>query len=500
MSVIRGKPTNPGTMCRRLVMLAVVAFALWPAPAAEAAPPTVDSLALWNESGIKASWTLPAGMKNYSIEIARSPHTHTSGDNKGSFLSENWAQYAILLGHEQTVFFSRDLPGGLYHVHVSAYDATTCTSALAIGCAKEWSEVVTITVPAVRPVISEVSQSSKRIIAHWYGGSLMASDFIEIATSPDVYPDGPLQGLFLDEHMVWYDDSLSPHQGRYETSALPGGTYYVHVGTYAPETCPTLDAPLCTKAISRIRSIAIPAFPPRITYADQVDGHVALDWSLGSSGDQLVEVATSPETYPGGTLRGFFLDQNTVLFDDILGFGDQTYDAADALPPGTYYAHIGARMSCLPPAYRVCLYEFSSPPAEIVVPGVDPPAPAPIPDQPKALSALRGAPAFRSLRVARRQSVRRVAIRAVLEEQGTLTANGTVKVPGASRALRFRTEFAKAKAGKPVRLVLRLSPKGLRAARKVIRRHLTPIARITITARNEAGSRRVEKRTVRLGR
>ena len=86
--------------------------------------------------------------------------------------------------------------------------------------------------------LTSAGHTDRRITASWTLPSGMKTEFIEVATSPEVYPDGRLAGLFVDENIVLYDDSLSRTQESYVASdALPPGTYYVHVRAWDDQVC-----------------------------------------------------------------------------------------------------------------------------------------------------------------------------------------------------------------------------------------------------------------------
>jgi peptidoglycan/xylan/chitin deacetylase (PgdA/CDA1 family) len=110
------------------------------------------------------------------------------------------------------------------------------------------------------------------------------------------------------------------------------------------------------------------------------------------------------------------------------------------------------------------------------------------------------ATAFASLRARKLQRIGRLYVSAAMDEPGTISAGGAVSLASASRTHRFKTASAKAVPGVLVRLRLRLSKRGLRAARKHLRRHRKLKARLTITARDQAGNTTTAKRTVRLRR
>jgi peptidoglycan/xylan/chitin deacetylase (PgdA/CDA1 family) len=132
-------------------------------------------------------------------------------------------------------------------------------------------------------------------------------------------------------------------------------------------------------------------------------------------------------------------------------------------------------------------------------PDLPPPAQEPpLPVRAFASSAPDKVTAFASLKARKRQDVDSVYVSAAMLEPGALTATGTVGVPSASRVFKFKRTVATATPGKRVKLRLRLSKNGLRAAKRAIRAHKRLRAKITITATDRAGNRKTAKRTVRL--
>jgi hypothetical protein len=108
------------------------------------------------------------------------------------------------------------------------------------------------------------------------------------------------------------------------------------------------------------------------------------------------------------------------------------------------------------------------------------------------------ATAFASLKAPKRQDVDKIFVRAAMIEPGTLSAFGTV----ALRGVRYRLGkvFRKAAPGKLVKLRLHLTKKGLRAAKRALRRHKRVRAVITIGARDLAYNKITAQRTIRLRR
>ena len=110
--------------------------------------------------------------------------------------------------------------------------------------------------------LSSAGQADGRITATWTRPTGMSTEFIEVATSPDTYPEGRLAGLFLDPSIVLYDDSLRRDQESYVApEPLPPGTYYVHVRAWDDEICSAPDGWGCPDEVSATREVTIPGGP-----------------------------------------------------------------------------------------------------------------------------------------------------------------------------------------------------------------------------------------------
>ena len=480
-----------------LVAASVLSFA----PLARAAPPSLDSVGQASRR-ITASWTLPPGMLTYSIEISKSGETQPDGENKGSYIGTPGLMVLELL--TKTSYASWQIfPGGTYYVHVAAWDTTKCSSMYT--CEKEFSSSLPVVVPAPDPPeLISVAQSARELIPSFVLQPDTDFASLEVATSPEVYADGPSKGAFLDENRILPDPGADlSYQSRVP---LPGGTYYVHVGAFDSAFCAIETDQFCTVQYSSPPSVVvIPSDAPTLTTGDQTSHHLRVAWALPpDASNDFIEIATSPAVYPDGPLKGLFLDENTVLFDDSLAATQQTYFTIDRFPPGTYYAHVAdyAPASCPTPDARTCFDELSAP-LEIVIP----PDPVPVtPDQVPVTPALAPAPpaardtavAFKTVSVRSRQFVRSLYVEASMAEPGTISAGGTVAVPSASQIYKLEPVSAVVAAGVAVKLRLRLPHKARRAVRDALKRRKRVRAKITITARDRAGNTKIESRTVDL--
>jgi hypothetical protein len=98
----------------------------------------------------------------------------------------------------------------------------------------------------------------------------------------------------------------------------------------------------------------------------------------------------------------------------------------------------------------------------------------------------------------RRQDVDKLAVRVTLSEAGSVRVSGTVSVPGVSKVLRFKSVTRSVRANVRVTLKPKLSRKAKRAVKKALRRGRRLKARLTISARDQAGNRSTARKTVAL--
>lgn len=128
---------------RRTALALSIAALLVPAAAARATPPTVLAV---GQSGahLNASWTLPPSMATDFIEVANRPDIEPNG----YFPNANTLLYEPNLGDDQTSYVSALLfPGGVYYVHVAAFDTRKCKTGEEPDCIDEFSAILTFTVP-----------------------------------------------------------------------------------------------------------------------------------------------------------------------------------------------------------------------------------------------------------------------------------------------------------------------------------------------------------------
>jgi len=261
---------------------------------------------------------------------------------------------------------------------------------------------------------------------------------------------------------------------------------------------------------------AEPSVPTDLV-VDQSDGFVTASWILPAEPPDMLtgylEFAPDPET----DADGFFTHPDTIAY--LFDSRDTAFDSyPDQFPPGTYYVHVSAYGATL--CYRVnfCLDVFSSPPVKLVVPPDPAPPPEPTTSPPGGPTtsaptgptpqtllppAAKAAPAdtVASVSISKTPSKQRVGnlfIEAMMREPGTLSATATVSVPNATKLYRFKTVSARASPGAKVKLRLKLAKRALKAVKTALKRGRKVAAKVTITATDKAGNKKIAKRRIKL--
>jgi plastocyanin len=124
--------------------------------------------------------------------------------------------------------------------------------------------------------------------------------------------------------------------------------------------------------------------------------------------------------------------------------------------------------------------------------------PGPGPSQP--VGADKIAPSLKLGGQAKQRVLRRRAVLVAVEvnEASTVSAKGTVSVPGKSKVFRLKKASKQLAAGAKATLALKLSKAARRALRRALARRKKLTARLTVTARDSAGNARSAKRKIRL--
>jgi hypothetical protein len=102
----------------------------------------------------------------------------------------------------------------------------------------------------------------------------------------------------------------------------------------------------------------------------------------------------------------------------------------------------------------------------------------------------------------RRDSIRdgRIAVWVTASETAAVTVRGTLSIGSHARAYRLRTATATVVANKRERILLRISKKARRVARRALRQRKRLRARVTVTLRDKAGNTGAARRSVQLKR
>jgi hypothetical protein len=227
---------------------------------AQAIPPTLEKVEETSTPGVlTASWTQPDTMLPDVVEVGISPKVSRQGDFTRAVVYDLPTTFTSWTA-------AQPLPAGKYYVHIGAIDTTKCMIGNEPECnIHEFSNVLSVTIagtppaPPAAPVLDSVGEDGQHLTAGWTLAAGTAADFIEVATSPDVYQEGE----FLSENTVLFEYLDGVPLPYVSADQLAAGTYYVHVASYDPARCTTFMEPAClTDAFSNILEVVIPPDDP----------------------------------------------------------------------------------------------------------------------------------------------------------------------------------------------------------------------------------------------
>jgi hypothetical protein len=176
---------------RNVVPFALVLAAMSVLPAtAEAAPPTLLSVGQ-DQRHLVASWSLAPGAQSQVIEAATSSNTGSDG----YFFRENVVLTDTLEDSQTSYLSTSQLSPGFYYVHVASFQPECLPCPV-----REWSNVLTITVPVdppppdtTRPSLLTGGPSRQHIDTLYVrasmneAGRLTARGNVRVSSSPRVY-------------------------------------------------------------------------------------------------------------------------------------------------------------------------------------------------------------------------------------------------------------------------------------------------------------------------
>jgi len=360
---------------------------------------------------------------------------------------------------------------------------------------------LSVSVPVARadpPVLQSIAvDSAGHPTVDWSLPSAQTKSlFYEIATAPDT--NG--QGFFLSRKLAAFG-VLDP--GDTEVTDVfehPAGTFYVHVAGHDSScvggACEQVEfSDVCafdagaagatgaSGAIGSRVTCAVPPAPPTLVAVGQQSRFLTASWLLAAgTASDFIEVAATPET----DADGFFVDPKAQLF--LVDPAQTTFQSSLQFPAGVYYVHVAA----YDPACDACPDAFSGVLA-VTIPADSVLQPGPLP----LLPAVDKVTGFSVVKVASRQSIKHLVVRASMAENGSITVRGTVIVPGAAKVFKLKTVSARALAGKLVQVKIPVGKKALVAARRALKRHRKVKAQLSIIAHDDAGNTALVKRTIR---
>jgi hypothetical protein len=230
------------------------------------------------------------------------------------------------------------------------------------------------------------------------------------------------------------------------------------------------------------------AAPPSNVQISESGGRITATWNEPGISDipQTAEVARSPATAADGS----FSAQGKIR-QALEGY--ETSWISPVLSNGTWYVHISAyelseKCDVDDDGNLRCPTAWSPTVTVRIGPGSGPSVSDTVTD-------------FKTLRVAKRQRMSRLLVRASMAERGTISVRAKVSVPAAGRAakvFKVKAVSAKAAANQTVTIRVKLSKELVKAAKRALARHKRVRASLTIVARDAAGNRKSAKRSVGL--
>jgi hypothetical protein len=238
-------------------------------------------------------------------------------------------------------------------------------------------------------------------------------------------------------------------------------------------------------AAAVVFAAAAVAAPPTNVKVTESGGRITATWNEPGilNVPLAAEIARSSKTAADGSFS------SAGKIRAPLGEIDTAY-TSPVLPNGIWYIHIGAyelgeKCDVDDDGNLTCPPEWSPTVTVRIGPG----------SGPSVRDTITG---FQTLRVAKLQKAAKMRVQASMAEKGTITVGGTVSVPNAAKVYRLKPVSAKVAAGKTVTIRVKLSKQVLKAARRAIKRGKKVSAKLTILAKDAAGNRKAEKRSVRL--
>jgi hypothetical protein len=226
------------------------------------------------------------------------------------------------------------------------------------------------------------------------------------------------------------------------------------------------------------------AAPPSNVKVTESGGRITATWDEPGLFDVpfAAEVARSTRKNADGS----FSDAGKIRepLDEIA-----TSWTSPVLPNGTWYVHIGAyelgeNCTVDDDGNLKCPTDWSPTVTVRVGPGTGP----------KVTDTVTE---FKMLRVAARQKLAKLRVRAAMAERGTITVRGTINTP---KAFKLKAVSVTALANKTLTIAVKLPKKALKAATRALKRGKKVRANLTIVAKDSAGNRKSEKRSVKLQR
>jgi hypothetical protein len=219
--------------------------------------------------------------------------------------------------------------------------------------------------------------------------------------------------------------------------------------------------------------------------------HPTFHWSLptgtkGAVTSVAVETATSAEVGTEPLNDGYFLQRN-VQNNVPLAPSATSYTDLHGYTPGTYFVHVEGHDPDYTCTSGTCFpWTFSN------IMSFDVVKPPPVGGSGGGGTVDKLAP-LQTLSFSAVQRIGRLRVTTRTSEAGTVSAGGTVAVPGSSRVYRLKGTSKSVAANVKTTLLLKLSKKSLKAVRRALKKHKRVKAKVTVTATDAAKNTRSAK-------
>lgn len=237
--------------------------------------------------------------------------------------------------------------------------------------------------------------------------------------------------------------------------------------------------------------------PPVIKSVKVSNGTATYTWTLPPGVEtRLIETSTTP----GTNVFGYFYPPSNQYSFNVPAPTATTFVDDRQFPAGTYFVHIGGEDTTI----EACPQREFSDTMMFVVNAAGDGSGANVANGTPECTGGGGSGGTDKIKpsalvkFSKRQDVDKLFVSARMDEAGTLTAQGTVAVPGSSKAVSFTRVVKAVPADKLRKLPLKLKKSKLRQVKRALKRGKRLKAKISVIGRDRSGNTVTKTATVRL--